>query len=386
MTTRIIIVTYIVCSILTSCSNYESGNTLSSGHSSNEHGNSENQHQAGVITAAEWNDLDNWSFWEALISSEEFKAMPQYWAIYNNNRIVVRAVDSAERPVIDVLVKLKRDGNTIFTSRTDNKGQAELWVDIFQSNKPADFSKLSIDINDGENMLLHVKPYVEGTNDIVIQAAANSNKIEISFVVDATGSMGDELEFLKSELLDVISRIQIANPNILILTSSVFYRDEDDDYITRVSDFTSDINETNDFIENQNADGGADFPEAVHSALDQAINELQWSTKAITRILFLVLDAPPHHENTVISKMQSLLLKASEKGIRIIPITASGIDKETESLMRFMAITTNGTYVFITDDSGIGNSHLQASVGDYQVELLNNLMVRLINQYAELTD
>ena len=48
-----------------------------------------------------------------------------------------------------------------------------------------------------------------------------------------------------------------------------------------------------------------------------------------------------------------------------------------------MAITTNGTYVFITDDSGIGESHLQASVGDYQVELLNDLMVRLINKYAE---
>ena len=129
--------------------------------------------------------------------------------------------------------------------------------------------------------------------------------------------------------------------------------------------------------------GGGDFPEAVHSALDKAVNELQWSTNAKTRILFLVLDAPPHHDNSVISNIQISLLKTAEKGIKIIPITASGIDKETEFLMRFLAMTTNGTYVFITNDSGIGNSHLQASVGEYQVEFLNNLMVRLINKYAE---
>ena len=71
---------------------------------------------------------------------------------------------------------------------------------------------------------------------------------------------------------------------------------------------------------------------------------------------------------------------ASKKGIKIIPITASGIDKETEFLMRYMAIATNGTYVFITNDSGIGNDHLVASVGDYQVEYLNKLMERLINE------
>ncbi len=51
--------------------------------------------------------------------------------------------------------------------------------------------------------------------------------------------------------------------------------------------------------------------------------------------------------------------------------------------MRLMAMTTNGTYVFITNDSGVGNDHLQASVGEYQVELLNKLMVRLINKYTE---
>lgn len=51
--------------------------------------------------------------------------------------------------------------------------------------------------------------------------------------------------------------------------------------------------------------------------------------------------------------------------------------------MRFLAISTNGTYVFVTDDSGVGNPHLKPSVGQYEVEFLNDLMVRLINEYSE---
>lgn len=39
-------------------------------------------------------------------------------------------------------------------------------------------------------------------------------------------------------------------------------------------------------------------------------------------------------------------------------------------------------YVFLTDDSGIGNDHLEPTPSDYKVEKLNNLIVRLIEKYA----
>lgn len=347
-------------------------------------GEGSGNNQAGVITAGEWNDLDNWSFWNTLMASDDFKPMPAFWTIFNHNRISVHVTAANETPVIDALVKLKQDGTTLFTARTDNKGRAELWADLFQENLNVDFSTLTIDVNNGASVLTTVKPFAEGTNAIVLPSTTTmATKIEVAFVVDATGSMGDELEYLKMELLDVIARIRTANPNASIATSSVFYRDEGDNYVTRVSPFTSNDATTVSFIQNQSADGGGDFPEAVHTALYESVNELQWSTQSKTRILFLVLDAPPHYDSSVINSIQGSLLKAAEKGIKIIPITASGIDKETEFLMRFLAMTSNGTYVFITDDSGIGEPHLNASVGDYQVEYLNDLMVRLVNKYAE---
>jgi hypothetical protein len=173
------------------------------------------------------------------------------------------------------------------------------------------------------------------------------------------------------------------NPEIDIYTSSVFYRDIGDQYLVKHSDFTQNIDIAREFISQQEANGGGDYPEAVHTALRTGIEQLQWSAEAKTRIAFLLLDAPPHYEAQIVDEIQHSIKMAAAKGIKIIPITASGIDKETEFLMRFFSITTNGTYVFITDDSGIGNDHLEPSVGDYEVELLNDLLVRLINKYLE---
>jgi von Willebrand factor type A domain len=342
-----------------------------------------NQSQSGVITAGEWDDLEHWDFWKTIIQNDTFKMFPAYWNIYTVNRVSVHIVDTDSLPIIDVAVRLQKDGQIIFSARTDNRGNAELWTGLFQDNTNPDYSALKIDINNGAKILNQVKSLSEGINQVILPPVTVENNIDIAFVVDATGSMGDELEYLKKELLDVISRAQSSNHNTPIWTASVFYRDEGDDYLTKVSDFTTDYNTTIDFIKDQRSDGGGDVPEAVHAALDKAVNMLQWSTHARTRLLFLVLDAPPHYESAVIRSIQASIQTAATKGIKIIPVTASGIDKETEFLMRFFSISTNGTYVFITDDSGIGESHLRAAVGPYEVEYLNNLMVRLINKYAQ---
>jgi hypothetical protein len=50
-------------------------------------------------------------------------------------------------------------------------------------------------------------------------------------------------------------------------------------------------------------------------------------------------------------------------------------------MCRYFAILTGGTYVFLTDDSGVGAHHVISSVGEFQVEALNDLMVRLIAKY-----
>ena len=151
--------------------------------------------------------------------------------------------------------------------------------------------------------------------------------------------------------------------------------------MTRANNFSTDLSVTTDFISKQSADGGGDYPEAVHKALEAGLQKLSWRDESSIRLAFMLLDAPPHHEDKIIADLQQLIPQYAKKGIRIIPIAASGVDKDTEFFLRFAAIATDGTYVFITNDSGVGNDHIAASVGEYQVEKLSDLIVRIINQY-----
>ena len=352
------------------------GATSSTGDWGN--GNPNGQLEPGILTAGEWSDLDNWEFWNNLISNQEYHDDVNKWKLKKINRHSFLVVDKKESLVANAEISLLSNELVVWKTITDKTGRASLWSDL-------DLEGLTAQVNfqDSREMVLDVKDYAEGVNKVRLNKTIVNNKVmDIYFAVDATGSMGDEIDYLKAELSNVIERVKQNNPTLEMRFGSVFYRDEGDEYITRPFNFTADEASLISFISDQSAMGGGDFPEAVHAAMDVAITQNSWNENASTRILFLILDAPPHYNQEVISSLEQQILHAVEKGIKIIPITASGIDKATEYLMRSFAILTNGTYVFITDDSGVGNAHLVPTIGDYEVEKLNDLMVRLIGKYV----
>jgi hypothetical protein len=213
------------------------------------------------------------------------------------------------------------------------------------------------------------------------QAAAPPPALDLMFVVDTTGSMGDELRYIQAELEDVIAAVRERVGAQLALRLSVnFYRDNGDAYVVRPFAFTDDISAASAELAQQAADGGGDTPEAVELALDDAINKHDWRAQATARLLFLVLDAPPHDGDARFASLHRVTRDAAERGIQIVPVAASGIDKSTEFLLRNLALATNGTYTFLTNDSGIGGSHIEPTIGHFEVELLNELLVRVISE------
>jgi hypothetical protein len=54
--------------------------------------------------------------------------------------------------------------------------------------------------------------------------------------------------------------------------------------------------------------------------------------------------------------------------------------------MRSIALATNGTYVFLTNDSGVGEAHIKPTTDRFDIELLNTLLVKLITKYAYTAD
>ena len=336
--------------------------------------------QAGIVTAGEWNDLRHWPFWSGLMESQDFGDKPAYWQFYTNNRVAVSLSDTEGRAVVGADVALVRGDETLWQTKTDNRGEASLWAGLYKE-ETADSAALTVRIG---TELMEGHPPAAPVNRYVVKAATDVKpQADIAFIVDATGSMADEINFLKSDLVDIIDKAAAASPALTLRTAALFYRDEGDEYVTKHSDFTTKVSETADYVGQQQAMGGGDYPEAVHTALDQMLQQLSWDTEARSRLAFLILDAPAHHETDVIRSLQLSIGVCARMGIKLIPVAASGVDKNTEFMLRFFAIATGGTYVFLTNHSGVGLDHIAASVGDYEVEPLNSLIVRLIGEYTE---
>ena len=340
--------------------------------------------KSGTLTAGEIHDFSKWELWED-IAENELKQYKETWNTSLKNRYSIQVINKAGVPIVDGEVRiLNKEKEVLWTSRTDNTGKAELWLNVFDNDRNLEETyEAEVTYNGKTHKIENLKTFHDGVNTLKIRTKCNiPNQVDVMFVVDATSSMSDEILYLKIELADVIQRMQQENDNLEINLGSVFYRDHSDSYLTRKSDFTADVDKALAFIKTQNASGGGDRPEAVEYGLDEAINNMVWSENAVARLLFLVLDAPPHQNEEVQAKLEELILKASKKGIRIIPVTCSGVDKSTEYLMRSLALGTNGTYTFLTDHSGVGNSHIEPTTDSYKVEKFNDLLVRLYKQYT----
>ncbi len=306
--------------------------------------------------------------------------MQEQWGYETTGRIPVD-VHAGSKPVVDAQVTLlDADGNEAWTAHTDNHGRAELFAGVF-ATQPGPFS---VHVEDGGETadVADVTPGTSTPVDVSFAAAHTPTpSLDLMFLVDTTGSMGDELSYIQAELGDVIDQAQRQFSQSVDLRVSVdFYKDVVDTYTVRSHPFTRDMSQIHTWLAAESAGGGGDFPEAVDQGLDQAITDHDWRPSATARLLFMVLDAPPHSTQDTLSRYQQANAAAAAAGVRIIPVAGSGVDKSTEFILRFTALTTNGTYTFLTNDSGIGGSHIAPTIGDYTVEYLNELMTRLIVQ------
>jgi Mg-chelatase subunit ChlD len=214
-----------------------------------------------------------------------------------------------------------------------------------------------------------------------VRPRAPRRALDVGFLVDATGSMGDEMTFLQSELKDIVRRVRAVEPDLDVRISVVFYRDRDDDFVTKALPFTRRVDDAVSFIAGTSAGGGGDYPEDMNAGLEVMMRQ-GWSRDAVPQMLFLLADAPPQQYAGADYTYHEAIQDAAANGIAIYPVAASGVDKPTEFLFRVMAVTTGGKYVFLTDDSGVGDSHEEPDISGYTVEKLNDLMVREIRSYV----
>lgn len=328
--------------------------------------------QSGLLTAAEINDLEKWNEWKKLTQKQDFIEEEKKWGFDLGDKLEVFLVDNNQDPIINVKVFLIDDQKNIKQGVTDVFGKA-----VFFKNSSQFFTIQTL-----YKQQVRGKRLNKDISKTIFQYDSVSQKLkglDVMFTIDATGSMGDEISYLKSEIENIITRVDSTIQEKRIALT--FYRDLTDSYVVKDFDFSSNIIEVKENLSKQKAEGGGDYEEAVEIALKKSLS-MNWRENAKTKLIFLMLDAPPHLNQENIKIIKEQINKAKSMGIKIIPIVASDANKSVEYLMRYFSVYTNGTYVFLTDDSGIGNKHMKPSTKDFKVEKLNDLIVRLINKYS----
>ncbi len=365
----------------------------------------------GLLTAGEWRDNLNWGFLVNLVQTGSFRF--QTFGIAPYQRVVVHAVSEGKTAANMRAALYDAAGNVLAEAVTDHTGTAYLYYNVYGivpgTAKPDHVTLITPDgqtvtegLDGAQDSLVTVDPgqnpdgqqsmqesdvlYPENSavilqsSELTVEVPAFSapaRRLDVMFVFDTTGSMSDELMYLQKEFEDIAAQVSDQNTRF----SVNFYRDHGDDYVVRSNEFLSDITQVSALINAEYADGGGDYEEAVDLALYDAVLGHEWREEAV-KLMFLILDAPPHDTEETAENLKAAVQAAASQGIRIVPIASSGVDKKTEGLLRSLSMITGGTYTFLTDDSGIGGSHLEPTIGSYTVEALNDLIVRLIREYC----
>ena len=329
------------------------------------YGSFNGQLKPGMLTAGEVKDAKDLGNWRSLWEDENWANIRKARGLFADNVIKVDTLPLAKVKLLDGETVADRHGNATLVYPDSYKGKV-LTV------KSAEFDAYEVTCEPGAKAELTVA---------VDFVPATPSNLDLMLMIDTTGSMGDELEYLKVEIKNVIERV-CSEQNINVRLSVNFYRDEGDDYVVKYYDFRDDIDDCVRILGEQCSDGGGDYPEAVHTALGNVLQH-SWREDSV-KLCFFVLDAPPHDESEIQginSGMRKDVAAISAAGIRIIPVVSSGADLSVESLMRSFAVMTGGTYIFLTNHSGIGGDHQTPSDTQYEVEPLNDCMVRVIKEY-----
>lgn len=209
--------------------------------------------------------------------------------------------------------------------------------------------------------------------------------VDAALVIDTTGSMGDEISYLTAEFANISAAISASFPGADQRWALVTYRDTPEHdaggaYVVRSVNFTGSAPVFTDTLRAQSASGGGDYPEAPELGL-AALPQLDWRSGAtVARLAFWVGDAPHHDDRG--AAMRKAIADVHAAGIHVYPVSASGTDKLLEFTMRTAAEMTGGRYMFLTDDSGVGDQHKVPEIPCYYVTKLQQAIVRAVS--AEL--
>ena len=301
-----------------------------------------------------------------------------------SRRVIVRVTDKDGLPLPDAVVTASDRGKALVERRTYADGRTML----FPSELPAlarQGTRLSVTWN-GKHADAGAGWASHHTLEVRIptsRGAFQQVPLDLAFVLDTTGSMGDEIDALKKTLDQINFQITNLSPRPDVRFGMVLFRDRGDDYVTQVVDFTPSLPQFQRRLASVEAGGGGDTPEDVQAGLDDAMHKLKWREKGV-KLAFLIGDAAPHTDYGQGYTYLHAMRDAARRAIKIATIGASGLDKPAEVAWRQLAQYTMAPFVFLTfgekgDSEGGTPSSVSHHIGsNWVAENLDAIIVRLV--------
>lgn len=343
----------------------------------------DNQRPAEPVTAGVVDDNEQWNDYL------DYRARHDYLWVNERDiseRITIQVWDEKNEPVHDATVEIYGDQQqTIFTGRTDAGGR------LFFHPRALDVSPRTqtFFVTAGKGYVAQRQQFSRQesrwTISLIDPPIAGRTQLDLLFLVDATGSMSDEIEKLTNSIGEIASQIDGLPEQPSVRYSLVSYRDRGDAYVVKAEEFTSHLNLFQKQLSRLRADGGGDYPEALNEALHTALHNSDWTGEDAVRLVILVADAPPHLDYQERFAYDTDMIDAVAMGVKIFPVGASGLDEQGEYIFRQMAQFTGGKFVFLTyeegSDAGSGpGTETTHDVDNYSVDTLDRLVVRLVRE------
>lgn len=330
----------------------------------------------GVVTAGDIDDTLNLASFQRYVSSaKKSTGLP---TVNFSRPFLARLTGANGKPAPGVLVSLHRPGaaKPFYSGYSGVNGDITVFPALLGAGSLSTIELRAFPDNSGQ--VFTQKLNTNNRRQNVALPFSNDWKpdfLDLAFVIDTTGSMGDELAWLTKELGGIVSSARRSAPGVNIRFALIAYRDRGDEFIVRNYGFTSKQSQMQAWLRAQSASGGGDYPEAAAAALSAAA-ALNWRRGKGERLMFHIADAPPHSRDA--KAYLQAAARAAQKNVQVFGLGASGVAKESEFLMRQAAVQTGGRYIFLTDDSGVGNTHAEPTISCYRVTRLKDLMTRIL--------
>ena len=311
---------------------------------------------------------DNAAFADYLKYRDEFRRLGiTVHDIDVSIRHVVTVVDQDGKPLLGAVV---RAGDQEVRSGPD--GRALLFGNVGDATVDWQNTRVTVDFTQDAGR--------EHRVTVPVRRPEGRAKLDVLFLIDTTGSMGDEIDRLKDSVRSVAERISALPGDTDLRIGMTVYRDRGDLFVTRTFDFTSSVDIFKAALAEVRAGGGGDTPEDLNAGLHQAVTSPSWRGDDTVKLMFLIADAPPHLDYQDGPDYADDVRAAARRGIKIMPIASSGLDDQGEYVFRQLSQITMARFTFLTygADGASPGDHTDHHVSDYAVLALDDLVVRLV--------